>query len=91
MTMILNTTPVMYITPDERISSMPLGMLITLVPNSSLYTLEHAAKLAHVRDEYEADNLLASITGDIDLLSIPYPISEGFARDELSVEPATLR
>jgi len=46
------------------------------VPNSNLYTLEHAAKLAHVRDEYEAENLLASITGEANLLSIPYPIEE---------------
>jgi len=76
MNMVMSTTPVMYMTPDERISQMPLGMLITFVPNSNLYTLEHAAKLAHVRDEYEAENLLASITGEANLLSIPYPIEE---------------
>lgn len=89
MNMVLDATPVMYMTPDERISSMPLGMLTTLVPNSNLYTLEHAAKLAHVRDEYEADNLLASITGEDSLLSIPYPLDE--EADYLTIQPPSLR
>lgn len=87
--MILSTTPVVYVTPDDaRIASMPIEMLITLVPNSDLYTLEHAAQLAHVRDEIEAENLIASILGDA-VLSIPYPLDE--ERDELSVEPPSLR
>lgn len=81
---------VVYMNIEDRISFMPLEMLITMVPNADMYTLEHAALLAELRDEIEAENLLASILGE-SLPEIPYPISEGMQSDYFTIQPPTLR
>lgn len=88
MTMILSAMPVVYVDPfTDRIASMPLEMLQAYVPYAPHLRLEEAAKVAAIRDEDEAANLLLSIER-ANLFCTP---PEGCTNDEISVEPPTLR
>ena len=88
----MDITPVPFINPfTEKVDFMPLAMVHSYVPHGQHLRLEEAARMACARDVEASDNFLLSIKENDPelLLSIPYPLEEG--RDELSVEPATLR
>jgi len=87
MNIVLSAIPVAFINPfNHRIELMPVEMISAYFPNDTVLYLEEAARVACVRDEEAAVNLLASFTE-------PYSVSilEGCGHDELSVEPPSLR
>lgn len=87
MTMILDVTPVPFLNPiNKAFEIMPLAMVNAYVPYASHLNLEEAAKVAAIRDTDEAATLLLSI----EQVNLFCATAEG-TRDELSVEPATLR
>ena len=87
MNMVLDATPVMFLHPiNGHLNTMPVEMIAAYVPFASHLHLEEAARVACVRDEEGANNLLGSLT---DQYSVS--ISEGCGYDELSVEPPSLR
>lgn len=89
MNMVMDVTPVPFVNPfTEQFDLMPFDMMRTYVPYASHLKLEEAARMAAVRDDEAAANFLLSIKENEPELLI---ISEGFAPDELSVEPPTLR
>ena len=88
MNMVLDVTPVPFINPlTQVIAVMPLEMVQAYVPYAPYLRLEEAAKVAAIRDEDEANNLLLSIQQ----VNLFLPIPEGCSHDELSVEPPSLR
>ena len=87
MNMVVDVTPVPFISPlTNNFAVMPLEMVQAYVPYASHLRLEEAAKMAAIRDFENAATMLRDLNGGIDPT-----IPEGCARDELSVEPPTLR
>lgn len=85
--MALDVTPVPFVNPiTHAFDTMPLAMVQAYVPHAEHLNLEEAARVAAIRDDEAATNLLLSIK----LVDLFVPIHEG-ARDELSVEPLSLR
>jgi hypothetical protein len=85
---------VLYIDPiTNRMAAMPVEMISAYVPFASDLHLEEAAKVAAIRDDEAATNLLLSIVLDEHdteyqkVIAIP----EGSSSDVLSVEPPSLR
>lgn len=79
--------PVVYLNPiTGKVDAMPIEMIGAYIPNPSDWTPQEAAKIAAIRDDEAATNLLLSITE-------PYSVyvSEGNDLDVLSVEPTALR
>jgi hypothetical protein len=75
-----------------KMAQMPVAMVQAYVPDSDL-RLEDAAKVACIRDDEAASNLLLSIVGvqHPEVLADLESILEGTATDRLSVEPPVLR
>jgi len=60
--MVISSVPVLFINPRTNlVDEMPLQMVDAYVPYASYLRLEEAAKVAHIRDEEAALNLLDSI------------------------------
>ena len=88
MNMVLDVMPVVFLHPiNGRIDQMPVEMIGAYVPFASHLRLEEAARVACVRDEEAAVNLLESVKGQYSVLDV----SEGCGYDALSVEPPSLR
>lgn len=87
MNMVLDATPVVFLHPiNGHIDNMPIEMIAAYVPFASHLRLEEAARVACIRDEEAAVNLLESVTEQYSV-----SISEGCGFDVLSVEPPSLR
>ena len=87
MNMMTSAVPVVFINPfNAAIEYMPIEMIGAYFPNGTMLCLEEAAKVACIRDNEAAVNLMASIAE-------PYSVSnlEGTGFDVLSVEPPSLR
>lgn len=85
-------TLIAYLDPlTNRVEAMPVAMMTAYVTDFTGLNLAEAARKASARDYMAAQNLLADVTGDNAVLSIPYPISEGAEFDYPSVEFPTLR
>lgn len=79
---------VVFLNPiTEHIEVMPVQMVAAYVPYVSYLDLETAAKVAAIRDDEAATNLLLSCT-DTEYRSFDL---EGCGFDLLSVEPPSLR
>lgn len=62
MDTIVSAVPVLFINPRTKLpDEMPLAMVDAYVPYASYLRLEEAAKVAHIRDEEAALNLIESI------------------------------
>lgn len=68
-------------------AAMPIEMVAAYVPFASYLHLEDAAKVAAIRDDEAADNLLLSIATEYPSETFP----EGAGYDRLSVEAPSLR
>ena len=73
----------------SHLAVMPMAMITAYVPFASFLHLEEAAKIAAIRDDEAAANLLLSMDIDTEYLSLTVP--EGAGYDRLSVEPPSLR
>jgi len=84
MNTILEGIPVVYKDPfDGHIELMPVEMIAAYVPFASYLNLEEAAKVAAIRDDEAATNLLLSIekpysvsfseSCGFDRLDVPFP------------------
>ncbi len=71
----------------RELEQMPVAMIAAYVPFASYLCLEEAAKVAAIRDDEAAMNLLLSM--DTEYLVDQFPEGAGF--DILSVEPPSLR
>lgn len=79
--------PVIYTDPmSDEVELMPVEMIAAYVPYATDLQLEEAAKVAAIRDDEAAANLLLSM--DTEYLDA---IPEGAGFDILSVEPPSLR
>lgn len=79
---------VLFIDPiTGRVAAMPVEMVTAYVPFASDLKLEEAAKLAAIRDDEAATNLLLSVTTEYQAETSP----EGTSHDRLSVEAPSLR
>ena len=89
MSMVIASIPVVFINPiTEHLDFMPVEMINAYVPTFASYLkLEEAAKVAAIRDEDAAINLLASVTEPV----LSMVVDEGCGFDILSVEPPSLR
>lgn len=77
-----------FISPiTQKLEIMPVAMITAYVPFASHLHLEEAAKVAAIRDDEAATNLLLSM--DTEYLSEILP--EGTFTDILAVEPPSLR
>ena len=87
MNMVLDATPVVFLNPFNLcIETMPVEMIGAYFPNGTALCLEEAAKVACIRDNEAAANLLETIQDNTQYLS-----SEGCGFDALSVEAPSLR
>ena len=78
----MDEAPVIYTDPiTDEIELMPIEMIAAYVPFSTYLRLEEAAKVAAIRDDEAATNLLLSM--DTEYLSDQFP--EGTGYDRLSV------
>ena len=78
----MDEAPVIYTDPiTDEIELMPIEMIAAYVPFSTYLRLEEAAKVAAIRDDEAATNLLLSM--DTEYLSDQF--SEGTGYDRLSV------
>jgi len=78
---------VIFVNPiTEKIEQMPLQMVCAYVPYVSYLDLETAAKVAAIRDEEAATNLLLSAAERYSV-----SVSEGCELDILAIEPPSLR
>lgn len=82
MNMVLDATPVMFLHPiNGRVDTMPVEMIAAYVPFASHLRLEEAARVACVRDEEGANNLLGSFADQYSV-SIPESVDEPSAQPE---------
>lgn len=62
MNMVVSAMPVIFLNPRTNlVDAMPLAMVKAYLPNGTDLNLEDAARVAFVRDEEAAVNLLDSI------------------------------
>ena len=75
-----------FINPITHVyDQMPMQMILAYVPYASMLNLEQAAKVAAIRDDEAATNLLLSIR------PTEPQILEGCGLDPLAIEPPSLR
>lgn len=91
-----NDMPVVFLNPfNGKLDLMPVEMVNAYAPYTGL-SLEGAARVAAIRDDEAATNLLLSVILDeheseYAQVITPPEFSEGTAHDVLSVEPPALR
>ena len=73
----------------DHLDIMPVEMITAYVPFATYLHLEEAARVAAIRDDEAATNLLLSMDNDTEYLTLNLP--EGCGFDLLSVEPPSLR
>ena len=60
--MVISSVPVLFINPRTNlVDAMPLDMVQAYLPNGTDLNLQDAARVAHIRDEEAALNLLDSV------------------------------
>jgi hypothetical protein len=85
MNMVTSAIPVAFINPYNcLIEVMPIEMIGAYFPNGTVLCLEQAARVACIRDEEAAANLLESITE-------PYSVSIFESVEEPSAQPEAVR
>jgi hypothetical protein len=85
---------VVFLNPiTKRMAAMPTEMIAAYVPFASDLHLEEAAKVAAIRDDEAAANLLLSIVGvqHPEVLGEFESITDGTFFDRSAVEPPSLR
>lgn len=93
----IDDAPVVYTDPiTDEIELMPVEMITAYVPYASFLRPEEAAKVAAIRDDEAATNLLLSVILDehdteYQRVITPPELSDGVSFDRLGVEPPSLR
>jgi hypothetical protein len=82
--MILQDMPVVFFDPfTKEVQVMPVEMIATYVPYATYLHLEEAARVAQIRDQEAAQNLLESIVAPYSVVVMDW--NEGTGYDRLSV------